>query len=110
MRTSDYDYLLPDDLIARYPADRRDASRLLVSDHSGSVRHQRFDDLPGLDDDDADTPDMEDLEDDADPDEPTDDEVPEGYLVEVPPLESEDDEPSADEVEVTDDEVPDDAA
>ena len=48
MRTSDYDYLLPDDLIARYPADRRDASRLLVSDHSGSVRHQRFDDLPGL--------------------------------------------------------------
>jgi hypothetical protein len=69
-----------------------------------------LDDLPGLDDDDAVAPDVEDLEEDVDPDEPTDDEVPEGYLVELPPLESDDDEPSADEADLADDEVPDDAA
>ena len=62
-----------------------------------------LDDLPGLDDEIA--PDAEDLV-----EEPTDDEVPDGYLVELPTLESEDDEPPADEVDVTDDEVPDDAA
>lgn len=30
MRTADFAYLLPKDLIAQYPADRRDASRLMV--------------------------------------------------------------------------------
>lgn len=68
-----------------------------------------LDDLPGLDDDDEIAPEAEDLVDEPE-DEPTDDEVPEGYLVELPPPESEDDEPPADEVDVIDDEVPDDAA
>ncbi len=67
-----------------------------------------LDDLPGLDDD-ANSPDAEELVEELD-DEPTDDEVPDGYLVEVPPLEPEDDEPSGEEADLTDDEVPDDAA
>ena len=67
-----------------------------------------LDDLPGLDDDEI-APDPEDLVEEPE-DEPTDDAVPDGYLVEVPPLEPEDDEPPAEETDVTDDEVPDDAA
>ena len=52
-RVSDYDYELPGDRIARYPAPRRDESRLLVVDPGSerpgsSVRHRRFSDLPEL--------------------------------------------------------------
>src|SRR5438067_4081887 len=46
MNTSELDYDLPPELIAQRPADRRDESRLLVSDRaSGEVRHRVFRDL-----------------------------------------------------------------
>jgi S-adenosylmethionine:tRNA ribosyltransferase-isomerase len=47
MRSSEIDYDLPRELIAQHPAERRDASRLLVADRStGAVRHRMFSDLP----------------------------------------------------------------
>ena len=47
MRSSELDYDLPPELIAQHPADRRDASRLLVADRAtGAVRHRTFSDLP----------------------------------------------------------------
>ena len=47
--TSDFDYDLPPERIARYPAGRRSDARLLVlSRSSGRVRHMRFRDLPAL--------------------------------------------------------------
>lgn len=43
LRTSDFDYDLPPELIARYPADRREASRLMVLDRAGAaVSHRLF--------------------------------------------------------------------
>lgn len=43
MQLSDFDYQLPDDLIARYPAEVRSASRLLCLDRqSGVVSHHVF--------------------------------------------------------------------
>ena len=46
LRTSDYDYHLPAELVAQHPADRRDASRLLVIDRaSGSLRDSHFHEL-----------------------------------------------------------------
>lgn len=46
MKTSDFQFDLPDELIARYPMAQRDQSRLLVLDgQSGSVRHHGFNDL-----------------------------------------------------------------
>ncbi len=50
-RTEAYDYALPESLIARYPAERRDESRLLVVDPgpaSAPFRHLRFSGLPSL--------------------------------------------------------------
>lgn len=49
-RISDYDYELPDDRIARYPAERRDESRLLVVPHEDGTpfRHLRFRDVTEL--------------------------------------------------------------
>jgi S-adenosylmethionine:tRNA ribosyltransferase-isomerase len=48
-RTADYDFDLPPALIAQHPADRRDASRLLVLDRqTGSIEHRRFSDLADL--------------------------------------------------------------
>ena len=43
-----YEYSLPDALIARYPAERRDESRLLVLGAGGESRHRRFGDLGEL--------------------------------------------------------------
>jgi S-adenosylmethionine:tRNA ribosyltransferase-isomerase len=48
-RLDDYDYDLPDALIAQQPAAQRDRSRLLhLSRATGEVRHGRFDDIAGL--------------------------------------------------------------
>ena len=47
MRSEELDYVLPPELIAQRPAERRDDSCLLVYERgSGAVRHRRFADLP----------------------------------------------------------------
>lgn len=49
MKTSDFDFDLPDERIARYPAEPRDASRLLLYHRSErQISHHRFSDLPTL--------------------------------------------------------------
>ncbi len=46
MRPEDFSYPLPEELIAYYPAERRDASRLMVLHREdGSVEHRRFPDI-----------------------------------------------------------------
>jgi S-adenosylmethionine:tRNA ribosyltransferase-isomerase len=46
LRTSDFDYYLPDELIAQRPASERDASRLMVLDRrTQSIEHTSFDRL-----------------------------------------------------------------
>src|SRR5262245_25915083 len=46
MRTADFDYHLPPELIAQKPAPQREQSRLLVLDRaSGNVTHRQFPDL-----------------------------------------------------------------
>jgi S-adenosylmethionine:tRNA ribosyltransferase-isomerase len=47
MLSSELDYVLPAELVAQHPLERRDRSRLLVHDRaSGETTHRRFDDLP----------------------------------------------------------------
>lgn len=47
MQVSEFDYELPDELIAKEPVSPRDHARLLVVDReSGEMEHRRFDDLP----------------------------------------------------------------
>ena len=47
MKTSDFDFYLPEELIAQHPLERRDASRLLALDkETGAVSHHHFYDLP----------------------------------------------------------------
>lgn len=49
MKTSEFDYHLPPELIAQTPIEPRDAARLLQLDRStGSIEHRRFYDLPDL--------------------------------------------------------------
>ncbi len=48
MRTDELDYALPEELIAQRPADRRDASRLLVHRRDGTIEHRRFAELVDL--------------------------------------------------------------
>ena len=46
MRTSDFDYPLPPELIAQTPVEPRDSSRLLVLDRAaGNTEHRRFTDI-----------------------------------------------------------------
>ena len=48
LKTSDFDYELPPELIAQAPIEPRDHSRLMVVDRvGGRIRHARFYDLPG---------------------------------------------------------------
>ena len=47
MLLSDFDYILPEELIAQYPCEPRDHSRLLVLDkNKGTIIHKHFYDLP----------------------------------------------------------------
>ena len=47
MKTAEFDYDLPPELIAQTPIEHRDASRLMVVDrHSGEIIHRHFCDLP----------------------------------------------------------------
>lgn len=47
MQTADFDYQLPEELIAQQPADRRDQSRLLVLHRAtGRIEHRHFHELP----------------------------------------------------------------
>jgi S-adenosylmethionine:tRNA ribosyltransferase-isomerase len=47
MRTSDYDYPLPEDLIARHPLARREDSRMMVLYREGErIEHRSFRDFP----------------------------------------------------------------
>ena len=47
LKTSDFDFQLPEELIAQTPLERRDSSRLLTLDkNTGAVGHQHFYDLP----------------------------------------------------------------
>ncbi len=47
MKTDDFDYELPPELVAQTPAEPRDSSRLMVVDRdAGSIEHRTFRDLP----------------------------------------------------------------
>ena len=49
MKTSDFDYVLPEELIAQSPLDKRDSSRLMTLDReSGEVSHKIFSDIKDL--------------------------------------------------------------
>lgn len=49
MKTADFSFDLPDELIAQHPAERRGESRLLVLDRdSGKLEHRAVSDLPAL--------------------------------------------------------------
>ena len=49
MKTSDFDYHLPPELIAQTPVEPRDSSRLMVlSRGGGSIAHRRFSELDEL--------------------------------------------------------------
>jgi S-adenosylmethionine:tRNA ribosyltransferase-isomerase len=45
MRTADFDFELPRQLIALQPSEKRDCSRLLILHRDGSVEHKRFFDI-----------------------------------------------------------------
>ena len=46
MKTAEYDFLLPEELIAARPLEKRDGSRLLVLHKDGRVEHRTFSELP----------------------------------------------------------------
>jgi S-adenosylmethionine:tRNA ribosyltransferase-isomerase len=49
MKTADFDYTLPPELIAQYPYEKRDGCRLLCLDRkNGTVSHRAFKELPDL--------------------------------------------------------------
>ena len=46
MKTDDFDYFLPEELIAQTPLKQRDHSRLLILDKkTGKITHERFDNI-----------------------------------------------------------------
>lgn len=46
MKTSDFDYYLPEELIAQHPLDKRDDSKLLIIDRkTGEIEHKAFSDI-----------------------------------------------------------------
>lgn len=46
MKTDDFDFYLPDNLIAQTPLDKRDSSRMLVLDKkTGNIEHKHFNDI-----------------------------------------------------------------
>jgi S-adenosylmethionine:tRNA ribosyltransferase-isomerase len=48
MKVSDFDYVLPPELIAQSPLPNRDGSRMMVLDRqSGTISHEHFQNLPG---------------------------------------------------------------
>jgi S-adenosylmethionine:tRNA ribosyltransferase-isomerase len=49
VRLSDFDYELPESLIAQHPSDRRDGARLMVVDRSrGKIEHSQFSEFPEM--------------------------------------------------------------
>ena len=49
LRTADYDYALPEELIARHPTERRDGSRMMVLHRAGQrIEHRMFADFPSF--------------------------------------------------------------
>ncbi len=46
MKVADFDFFLPESLIAKNPSEKRDDSRLLVLHRNGSIEHRRFHNLP----------------------------------------------------------------
>jgi S-adenosylmethionine:tRNA ribosyltransferase-isomerase len=48
MRISDFDFELPEELIAQAPAEPRDASRLMVVPREGALQHRTIAELPDL--------------------------------------------------------------
>ncbi|NRB39728.1 MAG: tRNA preQ1(34) S-adenosylmethionine ribosyltransferase-isomerase QueA [Pseudomonadales bacterium] len=48
MQTADFYFELPNELIARYPTEKRTASRLLVVDAAGELQHKHFADVLGF--------------------------------------------------------------
>ena len=47
MRLSDFDYELPEELIAKYPIEKRDQSKLMIIDRKeGNIKHKHFYNLP----------------------------------------------------------------
>lgn len=48
MQSSDFDYELPDDKIARHPVSPRRNARLLRAAHKSTIEHNTFEDLPKL--------------------------------------------------------------
>src|SRR5208283_1045492 len=45
MRTADFDFVLPQELIASRPSEKRDYSQLLILHRDGSIEHKRFFDI-----------------------------------------------------------------
>jgi len=46
MKLSEFDYEIPKELIAQYPADPRDSSRMMVVHRStGKIEHRKFRDI-----------------------------------------------------------------
>ncbi len=49
LRTADYDYTLPEELIVRYPTERRDGSRMMVLHRAEQrIEHRMFADFPSF--------------------------------------------------------------